>query len=104
MSDVLCDFCERQWTEDIPMIEGHHGSIICGKCLRVAYQSVVHDGERAAVEADATCTMCLEHRDTEPHWRSPVRAEGLVCKRCIKLAAGALERDEDFGWKRPGRE
>ena len=33
MTDVLCDFCQREWSEDIPMVEGHQGSCVCGNCL-----------------------------------------------------------------------
>ena len=40
MSDVLCDFCHRAWTEDVPMIEGHRGSCICARCLTVASSSI----------------------------------------------------------------
>ena len=41
MSDVLCDFCSRVWTEDIAMIEGHQGSCICGNCLSLSYVDLV---------------------------------------------------------------
>ena len=41
MSDVLCDFCGNEWKEEVPMIEGHQGSCICGKCLKMAWQQVV---------------------------------------------------------------
>ena len=108
MSDVLCDFCRREWTEDVPMIEGHHGSCMCGRCLTVAYTEVVV-GPDGAVPGDYTCTMCLEaeadrealNRAGEPGWQSPA-ADAAVCRRCIKLAAGALEKDRDFDWRRPG--
>lgn len=44
--------------------------------------------------------MCLEER-TEPGYRSPSHPEALICERCVKLAAGALVRDKESGWKRP---
>ena len=35
---ILCDFCRRDWDGQEPMIEGHHGSIICLQCLKLALQ------------------------------------------------------------------
>ena len=50
MADFLCDFCRREWTEDSPMVEGHHGSLVCGRCLTVAYIEVVsHERSNAPV-------------------------------------------------------
>ncbi len=108
-SDVLCDFCHREWTADEPMIEGHHGSCLCGKCLTVAYTEVVVNGS-SDVTKSYKCPMCLEEdgdrealgRGTEPGWRSPLHADGVICKRCIELAAGSLDKDRSFDWKRPG--
>lgn len=108
MSDVVCDFCRREWTEDVPMIEGHQGSCICGKCLTIAYTDVVVNKHNTA-PADFKCPMCLEqdkdraalNRSGEPGWQSPMYPEAVVCRRCIKLAAGALQKDEEFSWKRP---
>ena len=108
MSDVLCDFCEREWTEDVPMLEGHEGSCVCGSCLTAANRDVA-GAEPATTEY--TCPMCLENgedraslnRAGEPGWPSPLREGVVMCRRCIKLAAGALERDKDFDWSRnPG--
>ena len=108
MTDVLCDFCHREWTDDLPMIEGHHGSCICGKCLSVAYAEVVVNNGNAA-PPDFACTMCLEKvedrqaigRGGEAGWASPLDAGACICRRCIKLAAGALSKDKDMGWKKP---
>ena len=72
MSDVLCDFCERQWTETLPMIEGHQGACICGNCLGVAFVDVVLNRNDGA--SDFTCTMCRESTDdriTEVDGRFP---------------------------------
>lgn len=111
MSDVLCDFCGRAWVESIPMIEGHHGACICGRCLTLAYESVVNAGVDDGGGA-FPCRMCLETR-SDPGFRSPIElefaAEGaeaapvaaMVCLRCIKLAARALEKDPESGWTRP---
>ena len=108
MSDVLCDFCERQWAEDIPMMEGHQGSCICGRCLTVAYTEVAVERNPDS-PTDYACPMCLEsasdrvalNRADEPGWRSPLRPDAVICRRCIKLAVGALAKDPDFNWTRP---
>jgi CDGSH-type Zn-finger protein len=99
MEDVLCDFCRCHWSEEIPFIEGHHGSCVCGPCLTAAYRRVV-----TAKASDASpgyrCTMCLEERP-DPCFESPTHAGSFICERCIKLAAGALVRDGESGWTRP---
>jgi hypothetical protein len=104
--DVLCNFCRRPWDPDDPsrpLIEGHHGSHLCGECLSLAYVAVVFDGRNDRV-ADppqpGACTMCLEERDDEV-WQSPEFADACVCRRCVKQSATALEKDKDYTWKRP---
>lgn len=108
MSDVLCDFCRREWTEDVPFIEGHRGRVICGHCLAVGYREIVlahgDDGNHAF-----DCTMCREsgedraalERADEPGWPSPLHPEAVICRRCIKRASGALHKDPDFDWRKP---
>ena len=107
-SDVLCDYCHRAWTPDIAMLEGHQGSCVCESCLTAAFKSVVLD--RAATSpAEYTCRMCLEgdddraslNRAGEPGWTSPTFADAVICRRCIKLGAGALHKDADHDWSRP---
>ena len=108
MSDVLCDFCRREWTEDVPMVEGHHGSCICGNCLTLAYAEVVGSGTGSAPNG-YDCRMCLEggkdrealERGDEHGWASPLDPEACICRRCIKQAAGALVKDVGSGWKKP---
>ncbi len=108
MSDVLCDFCHRQWTEDEPMIEGHHGSCVCGKCVTLAYAQVVLNGDSTA-PADFKCPMCLEatadrealERGGERGWQSPLHDEAVICERCINLAAESLHKSKDWGWTKP---
>lgn len=95
-SDVLCNFCRRVWTDDLPLIEGHQGSIICGYCLRAACERL---DAGSLVPSHSSCTMCLEHRD-DPAWESPDVKESVICARCINLGAKSLERDKDFNWKR----
>jgi len=112
MTDFWCYFCRRPWTEDVPMIEGHQGSLICGRCLALAYADLaLHNAPSIPAATDAPgaprgvdesrpkCLMCLEHR-RDPLWRSPAH-ETLVCLRCVKQGATALEKDPDYGWKRP---
>ena len=110
MSDVLCDFCRREWLPEQPMIEGHQGSCICGQCLTVAYTEVVV-GPANLAPAEFTCPMCLESsedraaldRADEPGWQSPLAPDAVICRRCIELAARALEKNDTFDWARPGR-
>lgn len=101
MSDVLCDFCHASWTEDLPLVEGHQGSVICGRCVSVAFAEVVLGGGGAEELAGLKCRMCLEERD-EPQWESPLDGTVRICRRCIEMAAGAMEKDPDTSWKRPG--
>jgi hypothetical protein len=44
--------------------------------------------------------LCLAENG-DPIWRSPLRAEKFICKRCSKQSVVMLERDKDTGWKRP---
>lgn len=99
MSDVLCDFCHTEWTEELPLIEGHQGSIVCGKCVSVAYTQVVLHAQNSA-RPGYKCTMCLEERP-DIAWESPMYPDAIICKRCINLAAGALSKDKSTGWTRP---
>jgi hypothetical protein len=99
MSDVLCDFCHAQWTDDLPMVEGHHGSCVCGKCLKVAYTELVLHAA-ADLPSGIQCTMCLEQR-SEPMWRSPLHEQAVICRRCTRQAAGVLQKDKHYGWSKP---
>ena len=101
-ADFLCNFCGRSWADDLPMIEGHQGNLICGRCLSVAYAEVAlhRGGEADPGPADQpNCVMCLEHR-TERRWASPMITGQAICVRCIRQAATALERDADSGWRK----
>ena len=104
MSDVLCDFCHREWTEDVLFIEGHQGSCICGPCLTQAWADLASG--RSAPADDYLCPMCREKnedraalgRADEPGWQG---AHAAICQRCMQLAATALEKDPESGWRRP---
>lgn len=105
-TDFLCDFCSQTWADDRPMIEGHRGSLVCGKCLALAFDELWNRlaGEDLPPESGPnltgpTCAMCLERRN-EKHWRSPV-TDARLCKRCAKQSVVMLERDPDTGFKRP---
>lgn len=95
-----CDFCGKSWAEDLPMVEGHRGSLICAPCLSEAYTQVVHVGNLALPSGNETCAMCLEVRK-DGQWRSTRGIPSLICLRCIKQGARMLEKDPDLGWKRP---
>jgi len=77
MSDVLCDFCSREWTDARPMVEGHQGSCICGDCLAAAYRAIV--------------------LQPPPAVSAPARA----CRRCVRQSAAVLAKDPDLGWRKP---
>lgn len=96
--ESLCDYCRARF-EETPMIEGHQGSLICLKCISVAYADLVHfaGGHQ---NTGRKCTMCLEER-RQAQWESPIDPDKTVCLRCIKQAATALEKDPETGWKRP---
>ena len=98
IEDFLCDYCHRAWDGAFPMVEGHQGHLICGNCMTLAYRAISSDPAEGPLPA---CAMCLEERTGEPHWRSPVDESKVVCKRCVKQAAGALSKDAESGWKRP---
>lgn len=81
------------------MVEGHHGSCICGKCLAQAYREVIQSPLPQPTNPPATmCVLCLEER-AEPGFSSPIRPQAFACKRCLRMAATALSRDTDSDWK-----
>lgn len=97
--DFLCDFCSSAWDDSRPMVEGHRGSLICARCLSLAFDELWNQRAPGAVPPAQPCALCLERRD-EPHWASPLTG-ALACKRCVKQSAVMLERDPDTPWKRP---
>lgn len=98
MTDFLCDFCGGTWTEDLPMVEGHKGSLICGACLREAFRRVVVLGENSADEGYA-CALCLLTKP-EAAWRSPATGS-TACRWCINRSATMLAKDPDSRWTKP---
>ena len=100
-ADVLCDFCARPaWEMGIPCVEGHHGSIICGRCLEEAWRVLIVEKKGDDDLTNWTCTLCLEQRQ-KPFWQSPIRDSARVCRRCTKQAAGVLHKNPDWDWRKP---
>ena len=81
------------------MVEGHQGSLVCSRCLTVAYTDVVIN-EAPSVDAVDKCVLCLETR-AQPGWRSPLHEDAVICLRCIKQSATVVEKDKDLAWSRP---
>ena len=120
-SDFLCDFCGSEYGPDHPMVEGHRGSLICGKCLASACKQVLVLNAGVVVPEHIACSLCLLNKRGD-YWQSPVRASvvaplageakggvdiepepgAVICRWCIERSAGMLEKDPESGWKRPG--
>ena len=96
---ICCDFCGTDWDQKSPMIEGHHGSVICLECFKVAYEnSTVQQGEYF-------CALCIRESLPEslPRWTPPSRdpkanPQAVVCHECLQQAARTFNRDEDVAW------
>lgn len=104
--DFICDFCGIAWDGTFAMVEGHRGSLICGRCLTVAYTDIVlgdvsesSHGTDGAIQ-ELTCVMCLEAK-AEGMWQSPVLEEARVCRTCVNRSAGKLHKDPDWNWSKP---
>ena len=99
---ISCDFCGTDWDPQTglpPMTEGHHGSVLCLECLKVAL-------EKAAPQAaNYACTLCLltDIPATKAAYRGIYSKNGappaIVCLDCIHQAAKAFSRDPDIDWK-----
>jgi hypothetical protein len=98
MSDIICDFCLREWTEDLPLVEGHRGSVICGHCLTEAYRATALKKEGSAPPG-YQCILCLETRP-DLGWKRP-DTPACACARCIRQSAGVLVKDPDWKWEKP---
>ena len=88
---IVCDFCRRDWDGVEPMIEGHHGSILCLECLKLA----LRDQELSTDKYN--CTLCLRFNipGTLPRWINPAHPEAIVCQECLYQAARAFSRNPD---------
>ncbi len=97
--DILCDFCgSAAWANDVPCIEGHRGSIVCGNCLTVAYSELVL--ACAGTSTEEKCRMCLDHRD-EHIWQGVVEPVASICFSCTKQAASELHKSKEWDWTKP---
>ncbi|MFM1936277.1 MAG: hypothetical protein RI990_1236 [Planctomycetota bacterium] len=103
MSDVMCDFCAREWSDTLPMVEGHQGSCICGECLAAAYRALVlADDSTGPAPQAVECTLCLERREGPTWTAAPAGgAAASACRRCVKQSAAVLQKDPDLGWRKP---
>jgi hypothetical protein len=104
---ISCDFCGTDWdpydeSNPRPMVEGHHGSVICLECVKIALVEI------AAVPGEYRCTMCIREGLPAdlPRWShpSPAPSPGLepmavICRNCLNQAAGRFSKDPDVPWK-----
>lgn len=106
---ISCDFCGSDWDEVKPMIEGHHGSVLCLECLASALELAkpTQVATDTAVGVQPACTMCLQEPEQgKAQWIPDPRPVGanptaLICIDCINQAAGTFSKDPDIDWKRP---
>ncbi|MBI1335446.1 MAG: hypothetical protein GC164_00615 [Phycisphaera sp.] len=99
---IACDFCGTDWDEIKPMIEGHHGSVLCLECLKQALRDL------APSDGEFTCTLCLRTAlpAGTPAWsptdhNNGANPDARACEDCIHQAARAFDKDPDVDWKRP---
>lgn len=98
---ISCDFCGSDWDEVKPMIEGHHGSVLCLECLQAALAQI------RPGEGSFSCTLCLVEKGAEvPRWSHPdapssANADAVLCNDCLNQAAGTFSKDPDVAWKKP---
>lgn len=90
---ISCDFCGLDWDEVKPMIEGHHGAVLCLECLTTAIESAEQQAGKYS------CTLCLRENlpQTLPRWTGN-RPEATACQDCILQAAKAFDRDKQVDW------
>lgn len=101
---VSCDFCKRDWDGQEPMIEGHHGSVICLPCLEraLAERGVQAGAVGEGIEGEFECTLCLRphKRATVAHWPVEAKAgEAVVCQGCVELSAKTFSKSPLTDWK-----
>lgn len=98
---ISCDFCGVDWDPQtgLPfMTEGHHGSVICLECVKLALRHAAKGG------AAFPCTLCLQERTADTvRWCSTSKPAAIACAACINQAARVLSKDPDVGWKWDGK-
>ena len=92
---ISCDFCLRDWDGQEAMIEGHHGSILCLNCLKLALV------EQQTHPDKFKCTLCLRFNmpPAMPRWSNRDHPNAIACQECLYQAAKAFSRNEDIPWK-----
>ena len=102
---LVCDFCRRDWDGQEPMIEGHHGSILCLECCKAALKEqtteAVAEGHAGSSGAGRfKCTLCLRFNmpASLPHWSNPAHPEAIVCQECLYQAARGFSRTKEIPW------
>jgi hypothetical protein len=105
---ISCDFCGIDWdpndhTYARPMVEGHHGAVICLPCLEVALKEMAPAGE-----GPWKCVLCLldDLDESVQRWAHPDPSAGPglnpgahACRACIRQAAGRFNKDKDVDWE-----
>ncbi len=99
---ISCDFCGTDWDEELIMIEGHKGSVLCLACLRRALE------EAQPADEAFKGTLCLSEKPVGTRrWRHPdpkpspgLNPDAPLCWDCIRLAAKGFHKDPDvdFRW------
>ena len=106
--DFWCDFCRRPWSEQVPFVEGHRGSCICGNCLSIAWIAVeTNDPELVRGEffcvmsQESTADRAAQNRGDDPGWSSPSGSEAVISRKMIRMAAAVLSQDPENNWQKP---
>lgn len=108
---IACDFTGIEWDEEVPMIEGHRGSVICLDALALAVTGVVEATEAVLGAfgekgSGLECTMCTRPVETgQKIWRHPdppqdANPAAVICWDCIQQADRAFAKDPDTSWER----
>ncbi len=99
---ISCDFCGVDWDEELQMIEGHQGSVLCLVCLKRALDEAQPTDEpfkgTLCLSDKPAGTKCWHHPEAQP---SPgLNVDAPLCWDCIRLAAKGFHKDPevDFRW------
>ena len=98
---ISCDFCGTDWDEQLPMIEGHRGSVLCLECLKQALD------EAEPIDKPFEGTLCLSRKPAGiKAWQHPapkpspgLNPDAQLCWDCIRLAAKGFHKDPDVDFK-----
>ncbi len=100
---ICCDFCGTDWDQVKPMIEGHHGSVLCLECLKAAL------GQIKPQDWTFSCTLCLREglpagtaRWTHPAAPPAANAAAVLCADCLHQAMRTFGKDPDVDFKQTG--